>query len=141
MIFPPFFPKKESYSHAEGKIFNSLSQLNDEDFTIFYNQEFSSINPREANEYEIDFIIADHRNNQLNTIIVVEANLESQTNRVRVRTIGDVTIPKGILVECLKSIRDQYPTGTRFYAQEMKVCKKPDGRIYLRAKDQMIYTM
>ena len=69
-----------------------------------------------------------------------ESFLESRTNRVRVRTIGvDANIPEGILVECLKSIRDQYPIGTLFYAQEMKVCKKPDGRIYLRAKDQMIY--
>lgn len=61
--------------------------------------------------------------------------LESRTNRVRVRTIGDSDIPAGILVECLKSIREQYPAGTQFYATEIKVCKKPDGRIYLRAKD------
>jgi hypothetical protein len=68
-----------------------------------------------------------------------ESFIDSQTNRVRVRTIGNVNIPEGILVECLKSIRDQYPIVTRFYALEMKVCKKLDGRIYLRAKDQMIY--
>jgi hypothetical protein len=68
-----------------------------------------------------------------------ESFLESRTNRIRVRTIGDVNLPEGILVECLKSIREQYPIGTRFYAQEIKVCKKTDGRIYLRAKDQMIF--
>jgi hypothetical protein len=68
-----------------------------------------------------------------------ESFIESRTNRIRVRTIGNANIPEGILVECLKSIREQYSIGTRFYAQEMKVCKKPDGRIYLRAKDQMIY--
>ena len=71
--------------------------------------------------------------------VYCESFLESRTNRVRFSTLGDINIPEGILVECLKSIRDRYPTGTRFYAQEMKVCKKTDGRIYLRAKDQMIY--
>ena len=59
-----------------------------------------------------------------------ESFLDSATNRIRVRSIGDTNIPAGILVECLRSIRDQYPIGTRFYAEEMKVCKKPDGRIF-----------
>lgn len=70
-----------------------------------------------------------------------ESFLDSATNRVRVQSIGDTNIPAGILVESLRSIRDQYPIGTRFYAEEMKVCKKPDGRIYLRAKEQMIYKL
>jgi hypothetical protein len=73
MIFPNTFPKKENYSHAEEKIFNVLSQLDDNDFTIFYSQEFTAINSREKKEYEIDFIIADHRNGVLNNIIIVEA--------------------------------------------------------------------
>jgi hypothetical protein len=71
--------------------------------------------------------------------VFCESFLESRTNRVRVRSLGDDNIPAGLLVECLKSIREQYPIGTRFYAEEMKVCKKPDGRIYLRAKNQLIY--
>lgn len=73
MIFPNQFPKKENYSHAEEKIFNELAKLNNEDFTIFYSQEFTAINSKEKKEYEIDFIIADHRNGVLNNIIIVEA--------------------------------------------------------------------
>ena len=73
MIYPNVFPKKEDYSHAEEKIFNALAKLDDSDYTIFYSQEFTAINPRENNEYEIDFLIADHRNNKLNAVIVVEA--------------------------------------------------------------------
>jgi ATP:corrinoid adenosyltransferase len=73
MIFPTTFPYKDKYSHAEEKIFNELAKLNDEDFTIFYAQEFTAINQTEKNEYEIDFIIADHRNGVLNNIIIVEA--------------------------------------------------------------------
>ena len=73
MIYPNVFPKKEDYSHAEEKIFNALAKLDDSDYTIFYSQEFTAINPRENNEYEIDFLIADHRNNKLNSVIVVEA--------------------------------------------------------------------
>lgn len=71
--------------------------------------------------------------------VLCESFLDPETNRVRVRSLGDSNIPTGILVECLKSIREQYPVGTQFYATEIKVCKKPDGRIYLRAKDQIIY--
>jgi hypothetical protein len=71
--------------------------------------------------------------------VLCESFLDLETNRVRVRSLGDSNIPAGVLVECLKSIREQYPIGTRFYAEEMKVCKKTDGRIYLRAKDQLIY--
>jgi hypothetical protein len=73
--------------------------------------------------------------------VICESFLDSQTNRFRVRSIGDENIPEGILIECLKSIREQYPIGTKFYAKEIKVCKKPDGRIYLRAKDQLIYKL
>jgi superfamily I DNA and RNA helicase len=72
MIFPSIFPQKNNYSFAEEKIFNALSTLDDNDYTIFYNQEFTAINPREKNEYEIDFIIADHRNGVLNNIIIIE---------------------------------------------------------------------
>lgn len=73
--------------------------------------------------------------------IFCESFLDSQTNRIRVRSIEDENIPEGVLIECLKSIREQYPIGTKFYAKEIKVCKKPDGRIYLRAKDQLIYKL
>lgn len=71
--------------------------------------------------------------------VFCESFLDPETNRVRVRSLGDSNIPAGILVECLKSIREQYRVGTQFYTKAIKVCKKPDGRIYLRAKDQMIY--
>jgi hypothetical protein len=71
MIFPNKFNKSDE--PAEEKIFNALAKLPDSDFTTFYSQEFTSINPRENNEYEIDFIVVDHRNNKLNAILVIEA--------------------------------------------------------------------
>jgi hypothetical protein len=70
MIYPPEY--KNSILNSEEKVFKALSQLPDKDFTTFYNQQFTSVNQYEKNEYEIDFIIADHRNNRLNSIIVVE---------------------------------------------------------------------
>jgi hypothetical protein len=69
MIYPHIFQNDNS---AEEKVFNALSKLPDADFTTFYSQEFTAINPRENNEYEIDFIIVDHRNNKINTILVIE---------------------------------------------------------------------
>ncbi|MFD2891191.1 UvrD-helicase domain-containing protein [Flavobacterium chuncheonense] len=69
MIYPATYQNNNS---AEEKVYNALAKLPDEDFTIFYNQQFTSIHPAEKNEYELDFIIADHRNGKLNAIIVVE---------------------------------------------------------------------
>ena len=65
MIYPPEY--KNSILNSEEKVFKALSELPDEGFTTFYNQQFTSVN-----QYEIDFIIADHRNNRLNSIIVLE---------------------------------------------------------------------
>lgn len=70
MIYPQKFNK--SNSHAEEKVFLALSNLPDSDFTTFFSQEFTAINSREKNEYEIDFIVVDHRNNRLNAILVIE---------------------------------------------------------------------
>lgn len=68
-----------------------------------------------------------------------ESFLDRRTGRVRVRPISEQGISTEILIECSRYERDKYPVGTKFYTENVKVCKKPDGRIYLRAKDQMIY--
>ena len=65
--------------------------------------------------------------------------IDPETNRLRIKTIGNISIQDGILIECRKKIREDYPVGTYFYTEDVKVCKKSDGRIYVRAKDQMIY--
>lgn len=70
MIFPEKFTKTDE--PAEEKVFKALSKLPDSDFTTFFSQEFTAINSREKNEYEIDFIVVDHRNNKLNAILVIE---------------------------------------------------------------------
>lgn len=43
-----------------------------------------------------------------------------------------------MVIECLKSFREQYPLGTKFIAENVKFCKKTNGRIYLRAKNQIL---
>jgi hypothetical protein len=37
----------------------------------------------------------------------------------------------------LKTIREEYPVGNKLYSKEIKVCKKPDRRFYLKAKDKL----
>ncbi len=71
--------------------------------------------------------------------ILCENFLDVETNRIRVRPLPNQGLPINIVIECLKKIREAYPLGTKFKTINVKVCKKPDGRIYLRAKDQMIY--
>ncbi|MDM1507717.1 NERD domain-containing protein/DEAD/DEAH box helicase, partial [Myroides odoratimimus] len=47
--------------------------LNSNDFTVFYNQEFvGEYNSKERMQYEIDFIIVDHRYDTLESILVLE---------------------------------------------------------------------
>lgn len=59
--------------------------------------------------------------------------------RIRVRPLPDQGLPTDLVIECSKDERLRHPLGTKFTTVNVKVCIKPDGRIYLRAKDQMIY--
>jgi hypothetical protein len=70
-----------------------------------------------------------------------ESFLDKQTNRVRVRPLQNQNIETNIVIECSREVREVNPIGTKFYCEEAKVCKKTDGRLYLRAKDQMIHLL
>jgi hypothetical protein len=75
------------------------------------------------------------------TNVICESFKDKETGRLRVRPI-DIKVPDyTIVVECSKKEREAHPIGTKFTAKEVKVCKKPNGRFYLRAKDQMIYKL
>ena len=73
--------------------------------------------------------------------IQCESFLDSETNRKRVRPLPGQGISKKLVIECSREIRERYPIGTKFFAQDVKICEKPYGRIYLRARDQMIYLL
>lgn len=73
--------------------------------------------------------------------ILCENFLDVETNRIRVRPLPNQGLPVNIVIECLKKTREAYPIGTKFTTVNVKICKKSDGRIYLRAKDQMIYKL
>ena len=75
------------------------------------------------------------------TNLICESFLDPETNRIRVRPLPDQGVPANVVIECSRSEREAHPLGTVFYCEDAKVCQKPDGRIYLRAKDQMIYRM
>ena len=59
---------------------------------------------------------------------------DKETGRIRVRLLSGQNLP----IECSKSERESHLIGTKFVTENVKVCQKPDGRIYLRAKDQFI---
>ncbi len=82
----------------------------------------------------MDLIIGNYYEN-----VKCESFLDPETNRIRVRPLPNQGLSTKIVVECKKVIREAHQIGTRFRTENVKVCKKPDGRIYLRAKDQMIY--
>tara|TARA_R110002050_G_scaffold36956_3_gene92051 strand:- start:539 stop:793 length:255 start_codon:yes stop_codon:yes gene_type:complete len=70
--------------------------------------------------------------------IKCESFLDPETNRIRVRPLDGQNLPTNIVVECSKKERESHQIGTQFETINVKVCKKPDGRVYLRAKDQYI---
>lgn len=60
------------------------------------------------------------------------------TYRNRVRPLPNQGVPTDLFVECLKSIRKQYPIGTIFIAKSLKVCNKEGIGFYFRAENQII---
>jgi hypothetical protein len=71
--------------------------------------------------------------------IKCENFLDPETGRIRVRPLNGQGLPVNIVIECSMKEREKFPLGTKFITKNVKVCVKPDGRKYLRAKDQMIY--
>lgn len=70
-----------------------------------------------------------------------ESFKDPETGRIRVRPLEGQGLPTKIVIECSVDERKAHPIGTKFKTENVRVCKKPDGRIYLRAKNQMIYKM
>ena len=70
--------------------------------------------------------------------IKCESFKDSETSRIRVRPLPGQGLPTNLVVECSSKERKAHPEGTKFITENVKVCKKTDGRIYLRAKDQRI---
>lgn len=68
-----------------------------------------------------------------------ESFIDSETARIRVRPLPDQGLSTDLVIECSKVERELHPVGTKFITDDVKVCTKPDGRIYLRARDQMIH--
>jgi hypothetical protein len=73
--------------------------------------------------------------------IICESFLDSETGRIRIRTIPCEAIPQSLMVESLKIFRFSYPIGTKFRAENVKITQKPLGRVHARAKDQMLYVI
>jgi len=64
--------------------------------------------------------------------------LDPETGRIRVRPMPNQDIPTNLMIDCSRFERERHPSGTRFITENEKVSIKPVGRIYLRAKDQVI---
>ena len=82
----------------------------------------------------MDLIIGNYYDN-----IKCELFLDPKTNRKRVRPLPNQGFPTNLFIECSHTIRKAHKIGTKFTTENILVTKKPNGRIHLRAKDQMIY--
>ena len=63
---------------------------------------------------------------------------DPETGRIRVKPLAGQGLPVDIVIECSSTERKAHPLGTLFITENVKVCKKNNGRVYLRAKDQWI---
>lgn len=82
----------------------------------------------------MDLIIGNYHEN-----IKCESFIDPKTGTVRVRPLSGQGLPTNIVIECCRKERHSHPIGAYFNTENVKVCQKPNGRVYLRAKDQMIY--
>jgi hypothetical protein len=82
----------------------------------------------------MELIIGNYINN-----VKCESFIDPETAKIRVRPLPNQGLPTNLVIECSKSERERYPVGTKFTTADVKVCTKPDGRVYLRARDQMIH--
>ena len=73
--------------------------------------------------------------------IKCESFKDPETGRIRVRPLHGQLVPTNLLIECSRNEREAHIVGTKFITENVKVCKNPYGRIYLRAKNQMIYKL
>ena len=71
MIYPKEFPPSRDNENAEKEVFNAMKRLPDS-FDVFYNKTFSGRIRGEMLNYEIDFIVADLRNNSFNGLVFIE---------------------------------------------------------------------
>jgi hypothetical protein len=70
--------------------------------------------------------------------IECESFKDPETGSLRVRPLPGQGLPTNLVIECSSKERKAHPEGTKFITENVKVCKKTNGRIYLRAKDQKI---
>ena len=71
--------------------------------------------------------------------IKCESFKDPETGRVRVRPLKGQGGATKIVISCYMKLRKAQPIGTKFITDNVLVFKQSDGRVYLYAKDKMIY--
>ena len=71
MIYPSRFPP-DNDNFAEREVYNALSELPSDDFDVFFRKTFSGKERGESDDYEVDFIIVDKRDQRFNAILLAE---------------------------------------------------------------------
>ena len=71
MIYPPHFPK-DYENIAEKRVYSAMSALPPDDYDVYFQKTFSGSGCRENDDYEIDFLVIDKRNDRFNAMLVLE---------------------------------------------------------------------
>jgi len=71
MIYPPNFPE-DINNTAEEEVYKALTNLPQDDFDVYYQKTFSGFIKGESDDYEIDFLVIDKRDDRFNALLVIE---------------------------------------------------------------------
>ena len=136
MIYPIFFPPDRD-EPAEELVYNVLKSLDRERYDVFYHQKFVRKNPKEAPEYEIDFIIADLGGGRFNGLLVLEVKggiikYNGQTGRWT-QNGANIQTSKEPVKQALSNMHnlvDRYPDISSKVPFGWAVCFPDPGNIY-----------
>lgn len=129
-IYPDTFPEERKNEKAEELVFGKMRMLPDY-FDVFYNNKFSGREIDERNDYEIDFIVTDLRNNRFNGIVCIEVKggiLKCVGNDEWYQNAKKIKSPTGQALSGLKNlVKKRYPwLNERVYSDWM-VCFPDSG--------------
>ena len=131
-IYPNSFPEERKNEKAEEQVFNKMKYLPDY-FDVFYNNKFSGRDNREANDYEIDFIVTDLRNDKLNGILCIEVkggNLKCTGNDDWTQNGRKIKSPTEQALSGLKNlVKKRYPWLNDMVCSDWMVCFPDSGDI------------
>lgn len=113
MIYPEEFSGKKTPDNAEWLVYQAMQKLSETDFDVFWHRTFSVVEGRRNIEFEIDFIVADLRNNSFNGLVCIEVKggqLLQKNNETWLQNGNPIDSPVKQVTSAMHNLVDLYPS-------------------------------